>query len=246
MAKRSSVRLSTAGATDVGQLRYGNEDALLVREFGDRTLLCVADGLGGHASGDWASARALEVFSEALETALAADEPEPALRAAAASANAAIHREGPERGSAGAATTLVVALVRGREVSWLNVGDSRLYVLSAGILRQVSDDHSLVAEHVRAGLLPESALRTHPQRNIVSRTIGFEPEVEPDTGSFTLADDDTLLLCSDGLFGAVVEEELAPVVAGADLEAAVRELIDLANAAGGPDNITVVLGRLAG
>ena len=219
-----------ASLTDTGRTRSRNEDALLVRSFGKWTLLCVADGLGGHERGDWASARATP--------------PEAALRSACAAANESVYREAmPQAGGQHSATTLVAALVSGHEVWWLNVGDSRLYLYSTGTLRQVSEDHSWVAERVREGALPAMALRTHPRRNIVSRTVGFEPAVEPDTGSLRVGMGDTLLLCSDGLFGPLTEQEIADALTGNDLAGVAASLVDLANRAGGPDNITVVLGR---
>lgn len=233
-----------ASLTDTGRTRSRNEDALLVRSFGKWTLLCVADGLGGHERGDWASARATEVFAERLEEALSRMPPEAALRSACAAANESVYREAmPQAGGQHSATTLVAALVSGHEVWWLNVGDSRLYLHSTGTLRQVSEDHSWVAERVREGALPAMALRTHPRRNIVSRTVGFEPAVEPDTGSLRVGIGDTLLLCSDGLFGPLTEQAIADALSGSDLAGVATSLVDLANHAGGPDNITVVLGR---
>lgn len=242
----NSPDLTVAGLSEVGRVRARNEDAFLARAIQGWTLLCVADGLGGHARGDWASARAVEVFSGHMERLLGEADPEAALRAACAAANEALYREGSTRGSElHAATTLVAVLVRGAEAWWLNVGDSRLYLLSGGRLRQVSADHSLVAEGVREGVLPASALRDHPRRNVVSRTIGFEPEVTPDTGELGLEPGNTLLLCSDGLFGPVPDEEIESVLAELDSPAAARRLVQLANDAGGPDNITVVVARFS-
>ena len=140
-------------------------------------------------------------------------------------------------------TTCVLCLVQNGYAYWAHVGDSRLYLHSTGTLRQVSEDHSWVAERVREGALPAMALRTHPRRNIVSRTVGFEPAVEPDTGSLPVSIGDTLLLCSDGLFGPLTEQEIADALSGSDLAGVAASLVDLANHAGGPDNITVVLGR---
>ncbi len=240
--------LRTAALSDTGRTRQSNQDyayAGALPGAEEWSLLAVADGLGGHARGEWASQRTIELLVASLADLLTTSEPESALKEAAAVANATINREALEQGAIGAATTLVAALVRDGQAWWLNVGDSRLYCLWAGRLSQVSADHSWVAEQVRAGLLPPDAMRGHPKRNVVTRTIGFEPTVTADTGGpISLGEDDALLLCSDGLHGPVTDEEMAKVIASPDLERAARRLIDMANQAGGPDNITVVLGRL--
>lgn len=235
--------LKVASLSSIGRVRPHNEDALLVRRWGAWTLLCVADGLGGHARGEWASARALEVFAGAVEQSLQDLAPDRVLQTAAAATNAAIYRESPDIGAPGAATTLVAVLVKDREATWLNVGDSRLYAVLGGQLRQVSQDHSWVAERVREGVLPASAVYEHPRRNVISRTIGFEPAVEADIGTLELDAGDALLLCSDGLFGPVRDEAIGSVLRREPEDAATR-LVELANAAGGPDNITVVIARL--
>lgn len=240
------LELNVGAATDTGRTRMRNEDSMLVRELGDALLLCVADGLGGHARGEWASARALEVFAERVAERFESDGPEEALRQAAAAANSAVNAEAMELGAPGAATTLVAALQRGSEMWWLNVGDSRLYRLTGGSLEQVSQDHSWVAERVREGSIPADAARSHWKRNVVTRTIGFEPEVEPDTGHLDLQPGDVLLLCSDGLFGPVTDDEIAAVLGQFEPGAAAPKLIELANKAGGPDNITVVVAGVPG
>ena len=238
--------LSIGAATDTGRTRMQNEDAMLVRELGGALLLCVADGLGGHARGEWASARAIDIFAERVAARFESDGPEGAMRQAAVAANSAVNAEALELGAPGAATTLVAALQRGPEAWWLNVGDSRLYRLTAASLEQVSQDHSWVAERVREGSIPADAARSHWKRNVVTRTIGFELEVEPDTGHLDLEPGNVLLLCSDGLFGPVADDEIARVLGTFEPEAAAAKLIELANEAGGPDNITVVVASVRG
>ena len=149
-------------------------------------------------------------------------------------------------GAHGAATTLVLALFERERYWWLNVGDSRLYLHTDGGLRQLTTDHSWVQEQVARGMLDPVDARFHPNRNVVTRTIGFEPAVEADVaGPFTLAAGETLLACSDGLFGPVSDDSIATVLAEAAPDEACRKLIDLANEAGGPDNITVAIARRA-
>ncbi len=242
-------KLVIFAVSDTGRSRKANQDyayAGPVPGAGDWDLLAVADGLGGHARGEWASQRTIELFAASLADLLQEGEPRAALAAAVTAANATINQEAREQGSPGAATTLVAVIARDGEAWWVNVGDSRLYRWSAGELRQVSADHSWVAEQVRAGALPAEALRHHPNKNVVTRTVGFEPFVAADTGGpIALAEGDALVLCSDGLHGPVEDAEIARTVAALDPELAATRLVQLANEAGGPDNITVVIGRFA-
>ncbi|MGE0599506.1 MAG: PP2C family serine/threonine-protein phosphatase [Dehalococcoidia bacterium] len=240
------MRLVIGSATDTGQMRKHNEDSLLVREFGDATLLCVADGLGGHARGEWASARAVEVFADSVARNLPALHPDEAMSRAAAAANAAVNHESAALEARGAATTLVAAFARGDETWWLNVGDSRFYAVIGDEFRQVSHDHSWVADRVREGTISAEAARAHWKRNVVTKTIGFEPFVEPDLGRLDVSAGDLLLLCSDGLFGPVEDAEIARVLAEFPPQKAADKLVVLANEAGGPDNITVIVAKVVG
>ncbi|MGE3073275.1 MAG: PP2C family serine/threonine-protein phosphatase [Dehalococcoidia bacterium] len=242
----AGVTLAIAAATDTGLMRKHNEDSLLVRELGDATLLCVADGLGGHARGEWASARAVEVFADAVAVNLESFHPDEAMSRAAAAANSAVNEESAALEARGAATTLVAALVVGSEAWWLNVGDSRFYAVTRGEFRQVSNDHSWVADRVREGTISAETARAHWKRNVVTKTIGFEPLVVPDLGRLDVAAGDCLLLCSDGLFGPVEDKEIAGVLDEFSTDDAANRLIELANHAGGPDNITVIVARVEG
>lgn len=241
-------KLVTAARSDTGRSRKANQDYAYAGGLpgsSDWTLLAVADGLGGHARGEWASQRAIELVAGELGGLLAELEPPDALKKAIESANAAIHHEGQAMGAAGAATTLVCALIRGREAWWANVGDSRIYRSHRGSLTQVSNDHSWVAEQVRTGRLTESALKAHPEKNVVTRTVGFEPQVAPEVGGpLLLREGEALVLCSDGLHGPVPDDLVARAVSELEPEHAAERLIELANEAGGPDNITVVIGRM--
>jgi len=208
------------------------------------SLLAVADGVGGHARGEWASHRAIEVIAGALGHHLAAGGPEEALAAAFAEANQTIITEAREMDAPGAATTLVAALLRDDLLYWANTGDSRIYLLAGTELQQLSSDHSWVAERVRAGQLTAAEAWKHPRRNLITRSIGFEPVSAPDTGGpVAVPEGATVLLCSDGLHGEVGDSITAGTATGADVEVAAAALVALANEAGGRDNISVVLAR---
>jgi serine/threonine protein phosphatase PrpC len=171
------------------------------------------------------------------------------LRAAVGIANLAVHEENQlEPFLPGMGTTCTAAVVRGNELYLAHVGDSRAYLVRDGSARQLTRDHSLAAELVAAARLTPEAARADPRRNLLTRSMGFDPEVEVDAarGAEPLVAGDTLLLCSDGLHGLVRDPELARAVRQRDLARAGAELLALANARGGPDNITVVLARLGG
>ena len=242
------MRLSSFAATDVGRQRSGNEDSLLRGS----TVFAVADGLGGHQGGEVASAMAVErlaaldgrAFAEPAEAA-------QALADAIGDANRAIL----ERGVAdpnlwGMGTTVTAAAVVADLVLQLaHVGDSRAYLLRGeGPPRQLTTDHTVVGELVRRGRLTPRQAATHPERSVLTRAVGLDPDVPVEQPApLGLQPDDQLLLCSDGLTETVADEQLAAVLAGeADGEEACQALIAAANAAGGPDNITVVLLRVAG
>lgn len=244
----NTLRLHVSGRSDIGRSRRRNEDAYFAGGLPGAagwTLLAVADGLGGHARGDWASRRTLELLSVELGGRLATSPPDSALRDAIARINWQVRAEARTLNAVGAATTLVLALLNDAQYWWLNIGDSRLYLHGSDGLRQISRDHSWVQDQVEQGLLDAAEARLHPYRNVVTRTVGFEMNVEPDIrGPFALAAGETLLACSDGLFGPVSDAAIAEVLASQAPGEATRRLIELANEAGGPDNITVVAGRL--
>ncbi len=225
--------------SDTGRQRRANEDAFLARA----PMFVVADGMGGAQAGEVASRLAVEAFAAGLPP---ADSPESQLAARVQEANGRIHalsRRDQER--AGMGTTLTAALVDGDHVAIAHVGDSRAYVWRDGELTQLTRDHSLVDELVRRGRLTEEQAAEHPQRSIITRALGPEAGVEVDTMSFPARPGDVLLLCSDGLTSMVSPEEVARILGAAgDLRAAGRRLVAAANAAGGRDNITVVVFRV--
>jgi serine/threonine protein phosphatase PrpC len=228
-----------ASLTDVGRQRQGHEDVYLELP----PLFAVADGMGGARAGEVAARMAVDAFESYAD---ADDPPEQMLRAVAQHANRQIYDAAhADSELAGMGTTLTAALVSGREVAVGHVGDSRLYRLRGGQLERLTDDHSLVEELVRQGRLSPEEAENHPQRSIITRALGPEPEVDVETFTHSGRDGDVYLLCSDGLSGMVAEADMARVVGeAASLADAARALVDEANRNGGRDNITVVLFRL--
>jgi protein phosphatase len=240
------MRLSTFAGSDVGRTRSGNEDSY----FCGRTVFAVADGLGGHQGGEVASALAVEPLAglDGREMASPAEAAE-ALAEAVRQANAAIlDRATGDPALWGMGTTLTAAALAGDHHLQLgHVGDSRAYLLRDGSLEQLTSDHTVVGELVRRGRLTPEQAAIHPERSILTRAVGLDPRIPVDTPDpLELAPGDQVLLCSDGLTEAVGDAEIAQVLgAEPDGDAACRSLIDAANAAGGPDNITVVLLRVS-
>jgi PPM family protein phosphatase len=226
--------------SDTGRQRNANEDSFFVRA----PIFVVADGMGGAQAGEVASKAAVDSF----DVDLTGGPPEQVLRETIEAANRRIHdlaRTDPSR--AGMGTTLTAAIVNAEreEVAIGHVGDSRAYRLRAGRLEQLTRDHSLVEEMRRKGQLTDAQAEDHPQRSIITRALGPEPEVEPDVHTVAAAPGDVFLICSDGLTTMLGEPQIAKLASGASsMEAAVRALVDEANRAGGRDNITVLAFRL--
>jgi PPM family protein phosphatase len=226
--------------TDTGRQRNANEDSFFVRA----PIFVVADGMGGAQAGEVASKAAADAFDVDLPE----GPPEEVLRETILAANRTIHelaRADPSR--AGMGTTLTAAIVDavGEEVAIGHVGDSRAYRLRAGKLEQLTRDHSLVEEMRRKGQITDAQAEDHPQRSIITRALGPEPEVEPDVQTVPAVAGDVFLICSDGLTTMLGEEQIAKLLSGASsMSAAVRALVDEANRAGGRDNITALAFRL--
>ncbi|MFZ4517454.1 MAG: protein phosphatase 2C domain-containing protein [Microthrixaceae bacterium] len=232
------TRLESASATLVGQVRQANEDSHLVTT----DLVAVADGMGGHLGGEVASATTVEVLSSAAGSRTVED-----LVAAVHLANRRVNdRAAEDEELRGMGTTVcAVGLVTyddRDELAVLNVGDSRVYLWAAGELVQLTEDHSLVETLVREGRLTPAEAEAHPQRNVLTRALGVEPLVVVDAWLLEPCDGDRVLLCSDGLFNEVDVPRIAEVLASDDgPDAAARRLAAEADAAGGRDNITVVV-----
>jgi PPM family protein phosphatase len=228
-----------AHRTDTGRQRHANEDAF----FAEAPVFAVADGMGGAQAGEVASRIAADAFESADE----GDEaPEHFLSRVVITANERIHKLAERDASrSGMGTTLTAALIGDDEVSFAHVGDSRAYVFRDGDLKRLTSDHSLVEELRRQGRLTEAQAEEHPQRSIITRALGPEPEVEVDTMTYPARPGDVFLLCSDGLTTMVPEARIARILERSkSLDSAVARLIHEANEGGGRDNITAVAFRL--
>ena len=231
----------SAGFTDPGRKRRRNEDSFVI----DAPLFAVADGMGGAQAGEVASRLAAAAFREYHD----ADDldPEERLVAIIQEANRRIYeRAEGDADVSGMGTTITAALVAADGLVIGHVGDSRAYRLRDGRFEQLTDDHSLVADLVRSGRLTPEEADTHPQRSVITRALGTDPHVDVDTFTVPIERDDLFLLCSDGLSTMVDDEEIRDLLTRADdLDQAGKGLVKAANKAGGEDNITVVLFRLA-
>ncbi|MDZ4179441.1 MAG: Stp1/IreP family PP2C-type Ser/Thr phosphatase, partial [Coriobacteriia bacterium] len=233
-------KVGFAGLTDVGRVRTHNEDSVLLSP----PLFAVADGLGGHEAGEVASEMAIEALVENSPRRPDAKALGRAIRTAnKAVLDAARHGQG----RSGMGTTLTAAIVEGSTIAIAHVGDSRAYLFHGDTLEQITDDHSMVADMVRQGTLTEDQSRVHPNRSIITRALGSDPNMFADTYEVDAEPGDRLLLCSDGLTSMLTDAEIGDVLrTHRDAGSAVRTLIDAANAAGGHDNITVIIVDIAG
>lgn len=254
----NSYDLRVGRLTDVGHVRQLNEDGLLTLELGrvHRSvgtpigLYAVADGMGGHSAGDVASGLAINAVTQhAVATLLPLEindgTPSPEidawLREAISVANTTVHEQRKLAGT-NMGTTLVMAYVAGGQAYLAHVGDSRAYLLNDAGIRQITIDHSLVQRLVDTKQLTLEEARVHPQRNVIYKNLGDRASVAPDITHLDLQPGDRLLLCSDGLNTAVDDAHIHQIVlAATSPQDACRQLIDAANAAGGPDNITTII-----
>ena len=232
--------IRSAVSTHTGRRRRHNEDAF-VRE---PPLFAVADGMGGARAGEVASGLAAAALKAGGDNGGSGKERVVAL---IQQANRNVYeRSNQDADVAGMGTTMTVALVEGSEVTFGHVGDSRAYIFRDDALEQLTDDHSLVAELVRGGKLSPEEAEHHPQRSVITRAIGTDPDVDVDTFVVDARPGDVFLLCSDGLTDMIGDSEIVDAMTrSANLDEATRELVRLANRAGGEDNITVVAFELA-
>ncbi|HVH72491.1 MAG TPA: Stp1/IreP family PP2C-type Ser/Thr phosphatase [Candidatus Dormibacteraeota bacterium] len=251
------MKIASGGVTDVGRVRTNNEDCF--RIVTPLNLYVLADGMGGEAHGEIASALAVETVvkhcmdAEANPAAQVLGQAQLGWSAKTKRLWTALHlanknicksaKEHPEQRGMGA--TLTAAWINGAKLSVAHVGDSRAYLLRSGSLLQLTRDHSLVAEQVRRGMLTVAEAEESEMQSVLLRALGAQPEIEVDAEEHLLFPRDVLLLCSDGLTRVVTEPEIAGVLqAETDPVRAAEELVGIANERGGPDNITVVIARL--
>jgi PPM family protein phosphatase len=232
---------SYAVATDTGRKRRRNEDAYVVAP----PLFAVADGMGGAQAGEIASGLAAAALEDTDPGALSAPERVESL---IQEANRRVHeRATADPSTSGMGTTMTVAIVEGSTVTIGHVGDSRAYLVRDGGLEQLTEDHSLVNELLKSGKLTPEEAETHPQRSVITRAVGTDPDVDVDSFTVDAHEGDVFLLCSDGLTDMVDDDDILEVAAKfqTDLDRVTKSLVSAANRGGGEDNITVVAFAIA-
>jgi len=241
--------LRTANRSDIGRIRLVNEDRAWAKAYGDgKVLAIVADGMGGHQAGDVASQLAVDTFREALKelpVELAPEQAKTLLRQAILEANQVVFELASHNDHYhNMGTTVVAALLTPEGFGVVaHIGDSRAYMLREGEIRQLTEDHTLVNELAKSGQISAEEAANHPRRNVLTRALGTDAQVEVDVKGFAWKPGDALLLCSDGLYSMVRDEDLAETMQteGLGLESKADRLIELALEAGGDDNVTVLL-----
>ncbi len=237
--------LSSSGITDTGLVRDHNEDSYSLLTLEDKSLFVVADGMGGHDSGEVASRTAADTVCRVVQQEHKRhDDLLPLVERAIREANKEVRQQGLEK-SSDMGTTLSVALISNNTAYIANVGDSRVYWMENGSISQITTDHSLVAKLVDAGKLTKEEARVHPRANLLYRTIGTDESIKVDVFRVNLKKGGTLLLCTDGLWGEVTDEDIRRICDGtANAEEAAEMLVRTANGRGGKDNITAVVVKI--
>jgi PPM family protein phosphatase len=247
------MKLVAASLTDTGRVRPNNEDSVGLYEPNSEKeqqstgwLFLVADGMGGHKGGEIASSLA----TKSIQAAFIADDGEDrglVLVSAVEHANRLVLNESlADTSLTGMGTTCTAMALLNGTAYFAHVGDSRAYILREGEMVQITQDHSLVGEMVRSGILSDEDARIHPKRNVITRSLGIQKTVMLDTPftPFELQQDDKFLLCSDGLTSMVDDPEIEKILGSAEPDVACRKLVDAANRNGGRDNITVVVVKI--
>lgn len=247
--------LTMVGITDPGVRRENNEDAYItVPELG---LAVLADGMGGHLAGEVASGIAVDIVRRNLLDALASAPKDSdtdagmsleaqSIKAAIELANNAIHEASTTRPEcAGMGATIVAAVFHGNKICIAHVGDSRLYRLRDGVFEQVTEDHSMIQELLRRGFITPEEARTSTNKNVVTRALGVDVDVQVEVSEQAVAADDLYLLCSDGLSDVLSDDAIRDALLAQrdDLDAVLRHLVQEVNARGGPDNVSIILVR---
>ena len=231
--------------TDIGRARSQNQDAVFATDEAVGSLpnlFVVADGMGGHKAGEYASNQAIALVKREVASDTESELVQ-IINQGITTANNSIYEEAAQDATkSGMGTTMVVATIFDHHMCVGNVGDSRLYVYREGQLQQITQDHSVVGEMVRKGEMPKEQARNHPKRNLITRAVGAEKEIRVDFFDETLADGDLVLMCTDGLTSMVEEKQIEEVLASAvSLQEKANRLVELANDNGGRDNITIII-----
>lgn len=238
----------------IGKERSSNQDSFCALAGADAppgidALLAVADGMGGHKAGEVASEMAAQILISKLSRGYAAVRPTndilSTLKRAIGELNTEIHIAAARPQTRGMGTTLTAAAIVGSTLAIGHVGDSRAYLLRDNRIRQLTRDHSWVGDQMAKGLITGRDAETHPWRNILTRAIGMDPSIDVDGVAVEIRKTDLLLICSDGVHSLIGDDELVSILTGSiDPQSSCREIVDLANAKGGNDNITAVVGRI--
>ena len=239
--KMEDMHFQSWSLSDKGLKRHGNQDSFMVDERAG--VFIVADGVGGHMGGEVASALAVETAREVIAHPKAnMFTPKEVLMQAYRESNFRIfQRAHQEAKLSGMGTTMVMAYVRASRLYIANVGDSRCYLYRKPYVWQLTEDHSLVNEQIRMGILSEEVARKTIAKNVITRSVGFEPEVFPDIIEREITVNDTYILCSDGLSGMITDQRIAQILNEAALEKAAPQLLQQALTNGGDDNVTVLV-----
>jgi PPM family protein phosphatase len=252
------MKVASAGLTDVGRKRNHNEDSYLIDD--ELQLYVVADGMGGHAGGGTASRIAVETIDRELRKARDGKEnpflastnlqesplPEVIRSAVERACLSIFHAAQEDPRLAGMGTTVISLLVKDEHAYFAHVGDSRAYLVRGDLIQQISEDHSLVNEQIKAGMITPEEAKHSRYKNIITRSVGFEEEVQVDVMGLVTETGDTFVLCSDGLANMLDDKELLDVVRQNKFEDIPKRLVDIANERGGDDNITVICVRALG
>jgi serine/threonine protein phosphatase PrpC len=244
------IEVKTYGLTDVGRKRKKNEDQFVLND--QLGLYVVADGMGGHKGGAVASQLAVDTIHSVIQS--FSDDPANIKEAdvrpgdykgwivhAVQSASKAVHDKSKEnKALKGMGTTVVMVLVHDDRLYVGNVGDSRCYLIRNNKISQITEDHSLVGEQVKAGLITEDDARNHQYKNVITRSVGFQPTVEVDVCSKQIKYNDAILLCSDGLSNMLDDNQLLTMILANSAKSICQKLVDMANEKGGDDNITTI------
>lgn len=237
--------MKTFSMTDAGKRRDLNEDYMFASETAVGklpNLFIVADGMGGHKAGEYASKMAVETIVESIQNSdsgpIAA-----IMKKAIGEANQKILKESIiDLEKEGMGTTIVAAMMKDDKLVAANVGDSRLYIVNGSTIKQITTDHSLVEEMVRSGRIARSEARNHPDKNKITRAVGVFPRVDVDFFEVTVMPGDTILMCTDGLTNMVEDDEIRRIILSQrDMVEKAETLVEAANKNGGTDNITVLL-----
>lgn len=238
--------MRTWGITDVGVVRWENQDAYDIRVISGYTVAVVCDGMGGTMGGKRASALAVETFSREMENLLkegmSSSQLTQVLGYSAALANEAVHRVAQEDAAYQYMGTTMVAVAASEHLQILNVGDSRAYHINRGGIQQITKDHSVVEDLVDSGNITQEQARNHPQRNLITKALGPEASVQPDYFEVYWKQGDFVLLCSDGLVNTVSDQEiLFEVIHNGEPDTCLERLLSISRQRGAPDNVTAVL-----